>query len=379
MKTPNDVQNHRHCGALRRPYVAMAKAALAVAVSGSLLILGGCASDCRNVADGSTDYRHLNPSGIPDAVPRVEPKSKSGNMATYVARGKRYYTKQESAGHVERGVASWYGKQFNGRRTSSGERYDMYAMTAAHKTLPLPTYARVTNIENGRSAVVRINDRGPFHGPRVIDLSYAAATKIGVVANGTAMVEVRAIDPGRPDSAAGPIMAANRPATESPNFASSTPPARHDISIDLGESIAPTESVTTRERAVAAAAAVIDSRPIPTVASADERDASANRDSIASAAGESRSTAAVTGEPGGGGGQGLYVQVGAFGDRQNAERLRERLSPQLDEQVRVQRPGADGANLYKVRVGPLASAGEARRVSAKLSSLGVSEPRTIWN
>ena len=165
------------------------------------------------------------PSG--DLVPKVEPRSRYGNPASYVVRGRRYQTKEDSKGHVERGVASWYGPGFHGRRTSSGERYDMYAMTAAHKTLPLPTYARVTNLENGRSAVVRINDRGPFHGPRVIDLSRAAAAKLGVLASGTAEVEVRALDPTSPEPAASNpfLLAANKPQPQSPSKSKSQAPA----------------------------------------------------------------------------------------------------------------------------------------------------------
>ena len=134
---------------------------------------------------------------IPDAVPKVEPLSKSGNPEFYEVSGKRYYVQRKRRGYVERGLASWYGKPFHGRQTSSGEIYNMHAMSAAHKTLPLPTYARVTNVENGRSIVVRINDRGPFDDARVIDLSQTAAIKLGVVRQGTAMVEVRAIEPAQ--------------------------------------------------------------------------------------------------------------------------------------------------------------------------------------
>jgi len=137
-------------------------------------------------------------------------------METYVVRGRRYFTKDDSRGHVERGIASWYGPGFHGRKTSNGERYDMNAMTAAHKTLPLPTYARVTNMQNGKTAVVRINDRGPFHGPRVIDLSRAAATKLGVLGTGIAEVEVRALDPTSSEPVApNPfLIAANKPKAE---------------------------------------------------------------------------------------------------------------------------------------------------------------------
>jgi len=141
---------------------------------------------------------HPDLSHVRDAVPRPEPKSRWGNPPSYEVFGRRYHVMESSRGHVERGIASWYGTKFHGRRTSSGEPYDMYAMTAAHKHLPLPTFARVTHLENGRSIVVRINDRGPFHDNRVIDLSYAAAYKLGMLDKGTAPVEVRVIDPGEP-------------------------------------------------------------------------------------------------------------------------------------------------------------------------------------
>ena len=132
-------------------------------------------------------------SSIPDAVPRDEPKSKYGNPAHYEVFGKRYYTLNSSKGYHEKGIASWYGKKFHGRRTSSGETYDMYAMTAAHKTLPLPTYVEVTNLANGRKIIVKVNDRGPFHDNRLIDLSYTAAKKLGIVSKGTGSVEVRVV------------------------------------------------------------------------------------------------------------------------------------------------------------------------------------------
>lgn len=134
----------------------------------------------------------------PDPVPRHEPLSKKGNMPTYVVFGKRYYTLKSSAGFVERGIASWYGPQFHGKKTSNGEIFDMNKISAAHPTLPLPTYVRVTNLETGAHMVVRINDRGPFKKNRVIDLSKAAAAKLGMLEKGTALVEVRAIDPGKP-------------------------------------------------------------------------------------------------------------------------------------------------------------------------------------
>jgi rare lipoprotein A len=139
-------------------------------------------------------------ASVPDAVPRYEPKSRHGNPPFYDIQGKRYFVLAKSDGYVERGVASWYGPTFHGANTSMGEPYDMYGMTAAHKTLPLPAYARVTNLKNGRSVVVRINDRGPFVANRIIDLSYTAAAKLDMLREGTTLVEVRALTPAAPDT-----------------------------------------------------------------------------------------------------------------------------------------------------------------------------------
>ena len=136
---------------------------------------------------------------VPDAVPRAEPRSAHGNPPFYDVLGRRYYVLTTADGYLERGVASWYGPTFHGGNTSSGEAYDMYAMSAAHKTLPLPCYARVTNLRNGRSVVVRINDRGPFVANRLIDLSYGAAAKLDMIRDGTTLVEVRALTAAVPD------------------------------------------------------------------------------------------------------------------------------------------------------------------------------------
>jgi rare lipoprotein A len=141
----------------------------------------------------------LNIDAIPDAVPKAEPRSAHGNPPFYDVYGQRYFVMPAATGYLERGVASWYGPTFHGGNTSSGEQYDMYAMTAAHKTLPLPTYARVTNLRNGKSIVIRINDRGPFVANRLIDLSYTAAAKLDMLREGTTLVEVRALTPGVPD------------------------------------------------------------------------------------------------------------------------------------------------------------------------------------
>ena len=127
-------------------------------------------------------------------IPKVEKYSKYGNPKSYKVFGKKYYTKKTHVGYSEEGIASWYGKKFHGRLTSTRETYDMYKLTAAHKSLPIPCYAKVTNLSNNKSIVVRINDRGPFKKGRIIDLSYAAAKKLDIVLKGTAKVHVETID-----------------------------------------------------------------------------------------------------------------------------------------------------------------------------------------
>jgi len=165
----------------------------------SLLLIVGCSSTPRKGGYYKDDGPHERPpaglDAIADATPRAEPLHRYANRP-YTVFGKDYRPLSSVQPFRQRGMASWYGKRFHGQKTSSGEPYDMYKMTAAHPTLPIPSYARVTNLANGRSVVVRINDRGPFHAGRVIDLSYVAAYKLGYIAAGSAQVEVEAIVPG---------------------------------------------------------------------------------------------------------------------------------------------------------------------------------------
>ncbi len=160
------------------------------------LLVAGCSTRSPFPERDRGPDQPVDVSHVPDAVPQKVPPSRYGNPDSYTVLGKTYHVLRDARGFRQRGLASWYGMKFHGRRTSSGERYDMYAMTAAHKTLPLPTWVRVTNLENGRSVVVKVNDRGPFHDGRIIDLSYAAAAKLGVLARGTAPVEIVALTPG---------------------------------------------------------------------------------------------------------------------------------------------------------------------------------------
>ncbi len=159
------------------------------------IVLAGCGGHTTR-DDGPGSGRIPDLPG--DAVPRPEPRSKYGNGPQYEVLDKWYTVMQSSAGYQERGVASWYGKKFHGRLTSNREAYDMYAMTAAHKTLPLPTYVRVRNLSNNKTIVVRVNDRGPFAHNRIIDLSYAAALKLDMIRDGTSLVEVTAISFDKP-------------------------------------------------------------------------------------------------------------------------------------------------------------------------------------
>lgn len=146
--------------------------------------------------DGSPEHAALEAiANLEEPVPQVEPRSRYGNGPVYTVRGKTYHVLDSARGYKQRGTASWYGTKFHGHLTSSLEPYDMYKFSAAHKTLPLPTYARVTNLDNGTSVIVRINDRGPFHGQRLIDVSYAAAVRLGIWKQGTGRVEVETINP----------------------------------------------------------------------------------------------------------------------------------------------------------------------------------------
>lgn len=179
---------------------AVTRAALLIT---ALLLLVACASSPTEEADSGPavppDLRHVQ-----EPVPRAEPRSRYGNPSSYTVLGRTYHVLDSADGFVERGIASWYGNKFHGKRTSSGEPYDMYAMTAAHKTLPIPVHVRVTNLDNGKSIIVRVNDRGPFKDGRIIDLSYAAAHKLEMTGTGTARVEIRALtatDASAPDRA----------------------------------------------------------------------------------------------------------------------------------------------------------------------------------
>lgn len=273
-------------------------------------------------------------AGIADAVPRTEPLSRYGNRP-YTVEGRSYTPMASAEGYRERGIASWYGKKFHGRRTSSGEPYDMYAMTAAHKTLPLPAYVRVRNLNNGRSVIVRVNDRGPFLHNRLIDLSYAAAAKLGIVGSGTGVVEVETVGPG---AAPSPVVADAGAVQTQPAPAAPRP------GVEL----------------IPAAQAALPASPAGTGAAGDPPK--------------------------------LFVQAGAFREWDNASALRTRLERAAFRPIFIQsvmgsnrgpraRDGAPAdsaltdaqARIYRVRIGPIASVEEGDRLAANLAQHGVAD------
>jgi len=257
-------------------------AARCAVLAASVAVLVSCAGDGQR-RDGQ---RHDGPSGralsasdVRDAEPRPEPRARYGNRSPYEVLGKRYRVLESSRGYRERGIASWYGSKFHGRRTSSGEVFDMHRATAAHRSLPLPTYAEVTNLDNGRKVVVKINDRGPFKDSRLIDLSYGAAVKLGMADAGTARVEVRA------------------------------------ISFDGPEPVQPAVKVA----------------------------------------------------------DGTFLQVGAFGSRDAAERLAGQMMAERLQPVSIQY----GSDLYRVWIGPYLSAADIEFAAARLVELGFERPHKV--
>lgn len=298
---------------------------------GGVGVLGGCASTKATGTDPDAITTITPPTAaelalLPDAVPRQEPPSRSGNPEFYTVFGRNYAVKGTSAGYRARGLASWYGPKFHGKRTSSGRPFDMYALSAAHKTLPIPTYVRVTRLDNGHSIVVRVNDRGPFIDDRLIDLSYAAAVKLDMVDDGTIPVEVTALRPyqylSRYDEPRGPV--ATVAAVDE------TPP-KPAVRAGLAESSAVSTSTTfTKVSTVEPAVAI----PV--------------------AAGSGNA----------------YLQVGAFSQRRRAEQLQGLLRGNLGREVSLAR-GVD--TLHRVRIGPLRTPSEVDDTRRQLAGLGIGQ------
>lgn len=253
----------------------------------SLSGLTGCTSSRYSLSKDSAPDQDIDTSTVANATPRKEPRSRYGNPASYRVRGKTYYVLDSADGFVEKGIASWYGKKFHGHSTSSGEPFNMYGMTAAHKRLPLPSYVEVKNLDNQRKIIVRVNDRGPFHQGRIIDLSYAAAKKLGITATGTGNVEIRTV-----------VAADNSTETVTESI-----PRKPELPENIPE------------------------------------------------------------------GANLYLQVGAFGNKQNANLLETKLQNRY-QKLSISTSFNNTRGVYRVRIGPLQSIADADRLSQNLSDDG---------
>ena len=277
--------------------------------------------------DGPGDNPPADIDSIPDAVPRAETPLPRSNRP-YSALGRRYTPMTEHTPYKQRGVASWYGKRYHGQKTSSGETYDMYSMTGAHTTLALPSYVRVTNPENGRSVVVRINDRGPFHDDRLIDLSYAAAYKLRLIEKGSGVVDVEALDER---GKAIPLPSGKQAAADSNASKPQTTAAP----------LAPPAPTNDSAKPLPAPAA--DTAPAVTTNTMNEPTISQP----------------VSGD---------YVQVGAFSLKANGDRLVETLQQQkLADNVQIE--NWYNAGTYRVRLGPYGSRQQAEAAAAKIKQM----------
>jgi rare lipoprotein A len=308
--------------------VALCSAARFACVLAAAALLAACANAPKRAAiergggyyqdDGPGDHPPANLDRIEDAEPRLERLARAANNP-YTVFGRRYVPYQALVPYRQQGIGSWYGRKFHGQRTSSGEIYDMYAMTAAHTTLPIPSYARVTSLANGRSVIVRVNDRGPFHAGRIIDLSYAAAYKLGYVGAGSAAVEVESITPEQM-----PLLAARR---QQVRPAAAAPPGQPPSGV-----LPPGAETPPAAPPIAAAARRWPARQaIPVDAKAG----------------------------------GIYLQLGAFSARDNAENFRVRVYQQLawlNDAIRIR--ARDG--MYRLDLGPYRDRDEAAGMAEKI-------------
>jgi rare lipoprotein A len=342
---------------------------------GLCLVFGGCGQtpvrDARHTANAPASRV------TPGAIPRAERPSRYGNPESYEVFGQTYYPLKHSRGFVERGVASWYGPGFHRKRTSSGEPYDMYEMTAAHRVLPLPTYVEVTHLGSGRRAVVKVNDRGPFKDGRVLDLSYAAAQSLGIHAPGTAWVEIRALSPGaRTEGArtapvpAAPAQTRNKRVAHLPG--SFLLPSHHPA-LRRTHARPPTPPSPVRKQHEQGRESRI---PSPTLARSNPGWGRGMSTSVALDPTTPREPPEPSGdmaEPG------LFLQVGAFSEAANAERLRAQigamLAPMLgtvhEPAVHIRPSQIADRHLYRVQIGPLVGTDMIERIGARLSNVGL--------
>ncbi|UZE95519.1 septal ring lytic transglycosylase RlpA family protein [Alkalimarinus alittae] len=289
----------------------------------------GCSTPSRYSMDtDAAPDAEIDVSELPDPIPVYEPKSRGGNMSSYKVWGKTYHVLPTAEGYRERGGASWYGAKFHGHKTSNGEIYNMYEMSAAHKSLPLPTYAKVTNLDNGRSVIVRINDRGPFHEGRIIDLSYAAAKKLGYYSSGIANVEVEAIT-----------------VPQYPSAQQETPP-----SVPLAASPVSNPKQPSQDLAPVLAGSATQAKPL-------------------------------------GAGYGYYVQVGAFSTESAALQMKQRVDAETKGSAYAVSSTVSASNVktaadatkvfHRVRLGPFYDLKQAEQLLKQLTASNVGAPMII--
>ena len=318
------------------------KPALWIVLAGAVAMLVGCAS-APPEKDHSGRYTirqdrapdgNFDASRLKDAQPRYEEPRRAGNKSSYTVWGKQYSVMDDNDGYVAEGMASWYGEKFHGHKTSNGEVFDMYQMTAAHKSLRIPSYARVTNLANGRSVIVRVNDRGPFHGDRMIDLSYAAAKRLGYQGQGVAKVEVAAITVS-PDGA---MFLANKPFTGAARAQVAAAQKPTDYSETKPEAKRPEPQ---REPVVAAESA-----------SAERPDSAT---AVASAA------------------QGVFVQLASFSSNLAAKNLIRKVQNQVQTPMRVKVADTGSGRFHRVQAGPFNNEQSALQAQQLLQTHGFNQ------
>lgn len=298
-----------------------------LALSAAIATLAACSTTPRSVPLP----KGVDINAIPEPVPRAEPLSRYGNPESYEQSGVRYWVMPNARGFVETGQASWYGQAFDGKRTSSGETYNMYDMTAAHKALPLPTYVRVKALRTGKTVIVRVNDRGPFVKGRVIDLSYAAAAKLGIAEQGTAAVEVRALDPAdyQNTTRAATTTAYSAPVVTTPQVVVPVTPA------------APVTAMPAQQPEIVSVLKEPEPAPPPETQ--------------------------------------IYIQVGAYAQENSANSVRVDLLNAQDRDVHVSPISSVMGELHRVRIGPFVSKDEAERLFPLLHKQGYYQSRIIRN
>lgn len=295
--------------------------------------------DTYSGSTGTYPDGYVQPADVSD-ICTAGPKTRSGNPSSYKVLGKWYKVMPSACGYSETGLASWYGPGFHGKRTSSGERYDMHAMTAAHKTLPIPVRVRVTNLENGKSLILRVNDRGPFHKGRIIDLSKAAAKKLGALAKGTARVRVTVVD---------------------------RPPSALRAQASLGA--APTHGQGDAFESQASQLESEDTETVETFAIPDETASVAVSDNLGVPSPNVPRSGLTESK--------IYIQVGSFANQANAERLKTKLEADSIDNVGLYPVTVNGVLLNRVRVGGLSTARQADQLAQRLKHLGYSAQQIV--